>query len=170
MRTTRTLMPICLAIVAVLGTGGASLAQPVTETHVEKFAESFADEAFLCQDELYETSVSGHTLTHVTAASMDGNGNPIPPLHFHFLTHAKVVSVPVDGTGPTFTGHFRTSDTESIRNVKQGDVFVETDTDLNSVVAKGSDGSMVTLHEHHHFTFNANGEVTTEFEKVTASC
>jgi len=47
---------------------------------------------------------------------------------------------------------------------------VETDTDHNKVVAKGSDGSRVRLQEHHHFTFNANGDVTIEFEKIRASC
>jgi hypothetical protein len=72
---------------------------------------------------------------------------------FRFLIHAKIVAVPLDGTGPTFTGHFRSSDSENIRDVKQGEVFVETDTDHNKVVARGSDGSKVTLQEYFHFTF-----------------
>ena len=36
--------------------------------------------------------------------------------------------------------------------------------------AKGSDGSHVTLYEHHHFTVNANGDVSIEFDKVRATC
>jgi hypothetical protein len=38
------------------------------------------------------------------------------------------------------------------------------------VVAKGSDGSRAMFQENHHFTVNANGEVSIEFEKVKASC
>jgi hypothetical protein len=100
----------------------------------------------------------------------DTDGNIVPPLRFHFLIHAAVVAVPLDGTGPSYVGHFHTSDSETIRSVKHGDLFVETDTDHNKVVAKGSDGSRATLQEHHHFTVNANGEVSIEFEKVKASC
>ena len=77
-----------------------------------------------------------------------------------------MVAIPEDGTGPTYTGRFRASDSENLRNVKQGDVIVETDTDINRFVARGSDGSRVTLMERHHFTYNANGEVTVVFEKV----
>ncbi len=153
---------------AVLATPGASFAQPITDTQVEKFSETFSGR-FPCQDERFQITGSGHSVTHLTAAT-DEDGNPTVPLHFHFLVHAKVVATPLDGTGPTFTGRFRTSDTESIRNVKQGDVFVETDTDQNKVMARGSDGSRVMLQEHHHFTVNANGEVTIEFDKVTSSC
>ena len=67
-------------------------------------------------------------MTHYTAAGIDDDGNFILPLHFHFLVSTKIVAVPLDGTGPTFTGHFRSSDSENIRNVKQGEVFVEVDT------------------------------------------
>jgi hypothetical protein len=52
-------------------------------------------------------------------------------LHFHLVEHAKVVAVPLDGTGPSFTGGFRVSDSENIRAVRHGDVLVEVDTDLN---------------------------------------
>lgn len=169
-RRIRTLLPIGLAALTVLATAGASFAQPITDTQVERISETFSDEPFLCQEELYEQTGTGHLLTHFTTAGIDEDGNFILPLHFHFLIHAEIVAVPLDGTGPTFVGHFRSSDTESIRNVKQGDVFVETDTDHNKVVAKGSDGSRVRFQEHHHFTVNANGEVTIEFEKFRASC
>jgi hypothetical protein len=169
-RRTSALLSIGLAALVVSVTAGTSFAQPITDTQVEKVTESFSDEPFLCQDELYDQTGTGHLLTHFTAAGIDEDGNFILPLHFRFLIHAKIVAVPLDGTGPTFTGHFRLSDSENIRDVKQGEVFVETDTDHNKVVARGSDGSKVTLQEHFHFTFNANGEVTVEFEKVTASC
>jgi hypothetical protein len=66
--------------------------------------------------------------------------------------------------------HFRSSDSETIRSVKHGAVIAETDTDHNKVVAKRSDGSHLTFQEHYHFTVNANGGVTIEFEKVKSSC
>jgi hypothetical protein len=160
-------------LVAALGfvaMAGPALAQPpATDTTVERLSETFSD-ALLCQNELYSITANGHVLTHFTAAGIDGDGNFVLPLHFHFLVHAKVVAVPLDGTGPTFTGHFRSSDSENIRDVKQGEVFVETDTDHNKVLMKGSDGSRVTLQEHHHFTENANGKTTVIFERVSASC
>lgn len=167
-RRTPVLLLTGMAALAVSVTPGVSFAQPITDTQVEKFSETFSGR-FLCQDQRFQITGSGHSVTHITAAT-DEDGNPTVPLHFHFLVHAKVVAVPLDGTGPTFAGRFRTSDTESIRNVKQGDVFVETDTDQNNVMARGSDGSRVRLQEHHHFTMNANGEVTIEFDKVKASC
>ena len=138
--------------------------------HVERISESFSDEPFLCQDELYEQTAAGQVLTHYTAAGIDDDGSFILPLHFHFLAHAKTIRAFLDGTGPTFSGHFRSSDSENIRNVKQGEVFVEVDTDHNMVVAKGSYGSKIRVREHFHFTVNANGDVTIDFEKVTSSC
>jgi hypothetical protein len=155
--------------VIVLGMTGPAFAAPITSTEKEKISESFSDEAFVCQDELYEQTVTGQTLTHLTART-DANGIVVPPLRFHFLVHAKVVAVPLDGTGTTFTGHFRSSDSETIRSVKHGQVIAETDTDHNKVVAKGSDGSHLVFQELHHFTVNANGDVTIEFEKSKSDC
>lgn len=169
-RISALLVMVVAAFVVLAAAGTAPAQPPITDTQVEKVSESFSDEPFLCQDELYEQTGTGHLLTHFTAAGIDEDGNFILPLHFRFLIHAKIVAVPLDGTGPTFTGHFRSSDSENIRDVKQGEVFVETDTDHNKVVARGSDGSRVTFMEHQHFTVNANGETTVVFEKVRASC
>ena len=169
MRATRSSLAVTVAAIALIAMPSAASATPVTFTEVETFSESFADEPSLCMDELYETTVSGRTLTHLTIET-DEDGNFVPPLHFRDRIRGDVVSVPLDGTGPTFTGHFWSSDTESIRSVKHGDVFVETDTDHNKVMLWGSDGTKVSLDEHHHFTFNANGDVTIEFDKVTLNC
>ena len=84
--------------------------------------------------------------------------------------HGQVVAVPLDGTGPTYTGNFWFSDTESIRAVKSGDVLVEQDTDFDHVVARGSDGSKVLSNFHAHFTVNANGEVSVAFDKFRMIC
>ena len=91
-------------------------------------------------------------------------------IHLHEVGHGKAVAVPLDGTGPTYTANFWFSDTESIRAVKSGDVLVEQDTDFHHVVAHGSDGSRVLLQFHAHFTVNANGETTVQFETDKLVC
>jgi hypothetical protein len=75
--------------------------------------------------------VNGRELVHFTFFEETG------ALHFHELVHAKVVAVPLDGSGHSYTGNFRVSDSENIRAVKHGDVLVETDTDLFRAVAHG---------------------------------
>ena len=155
-----------LGAVAVLGasTGTAFAGPPTTGTEVSTVVESFSDESFRCQDELYTISVNGRVVTHFTYFDETG------ALHFHEVVHAKVVAVPLDGTGPSYTGNFRTSDSENIRAVGQGDLLVETDTDLNRAVARGSDGSRAFVKEHAHFTVNANGETTVEFSTTRMVC
>ena len=120
-------------------------------------------------DGLYTVTVRIRTLVHLTART-DADGNVIPPLRSHEVVRGNVVAVPLDGTGVTYVGRFRASDSETIRSVRHGEVFAETDTDQNKAAAKGSDGSHVTLYEHHHFTVNANGDVSIEFDKVRATC
>jgi hypothetical protein len=90
--------------------------------------------------------------------------------HFHEVVHGRSVSTPLDGTGPTYEATFRNSDSENIRAVKPGDVLVETDTDFFRVVAHGSDGSRAIVTFHAHFTVNANGETTVEFERDGIVC
>jgi hypothetical protein len=158
-----------LAAFVVSAMASPALAAPITSTQRDTFSESFSDESFLCQTELYTVTVRGRTLTHLTART-DANGAIVPPLRFHEVVRAKVVAVPLDGTGVSYVGRFRTSDSETIRSVRQGAVLAETDTDQNKAAAKGSDGSHVTLYEHHHFTINANGQVSVEFDKVRATC
>ena len=149
---------------AVLATGASAAGPPITDTEVSTFSESFSDEPFLCQDELYAQTVSGHSLVHRTYFPDTG------AVHFHEDVHGKVVAVPLDGTGPTYTGNFWFSDTESIRAVKGSAVLVEQDTDFNHVVARGSDGSRVLDSFHAHFTVNANGETSVQFDKMKTVC
>jgi hypothetical protein len=141
---------------ALAGTAWAQ--PPITGTEVSRFSESFADEPFVCQDELYAQTVSGHAVVHFTFFPDTG------ALVFREDVHGKAVAVPLDGTGPTFTANFWFGDTETIRAVKSGDVLVEQDTDFNHVVGRGSDGSRVLLVFHAHFTVNANGETSVQFE------
>jgi hypothetical protein len=152
------------AAVLAAAASAAGNGSPITVTEVTTFWESFSDEPFLCQDELYAQTVSGHALLHVTRFPETG------AVHLHEDVHGKVVAVPLDGSGPTYTGNFWFSDTESIRAVKNGDLLVEQDTDFNHVVARGSDGSRVLFDFHAHFTVNANAEMSVDFDTTRVVC
>src|SRR5690349_11986209 len=96
---------LALAVGLVFAAAGTASAQPpTTDTEVSTFTESFSDEPFLCQDELYAQTVSAHSLVHSTRFPDTG------AVHFHEDVHGKVVAVPLDGTGPTYTGNFWFSD------------------------------------------------------------
>jgi hypothetical protein len=165
---TRNAAGISVAVVAVVvlavTAGTASAQPPVTGTSVSTFSESFADEPFRCEDELYEQTVSGHTVVHFTYFPDTG------AIRFHDVTHLEVVAVPLDGTGTTYTGHGWFSDTETIKSVKAGELLIEQDTDFDHLVARGSDGSSVRSSFHAHFTMNANGELSVQFEKTRDVC
>jgi hypothetical protein len=148
----------------MLATAGTASAQPpITGTEVSTFSDSFSG-PFECRDELYAINVNGHTVVHFTFFEETG------ALHFVLVNHGQAVAVPLDGTGPSFTANFSASDLENIRAVKQGDVLVETDTDLIRTVAHGSDGSRILVMFHAHFTVNANGETTVQLETDRLVC
>jgi hypothetical protein len=156
---------LALAAGLMLATAGTAWAQPpITGTEVSTSSESFSDEPTLCQDELYTVTINGRAVVHFTFFEETG------ALHFHLVDHGKVVAVPLDGTGPSYTGNFRFSDSENIRAVKHGEVLVETDTDLDRFVAHGSDGSRAFLKVHAHFTVNANGETTVDLDTTRMVC
>jgi hypothetical protein len=153
------------ASVAMLALAATAWAQPpITGTEVSTFSESFSDESTLCQDELYTTTVDGHAVVHFTFFEDTG------ALHFLEFAQGKVVAVPLDGTGPSYMGSFRSSDSENIRAVRRGDVLVEVDTDLNRAVLHGSDGSRAFAKFHAHFTLNANGDTTIQLETDRVVC
>ena len=169
MRRTRFGASLALTVAALLVGVGPAYAAPTTFTQSERFTDDFTRSSFPCQTEEYHVIVSGWEHLHLTART-DSDGDIIPPLRFHDLLQAKVVAVPVDGTGVSYVGHFRASDSETIRRVKHGEVLAETDTDQNKAAAKGSDGSWAIIYLHDHFTVNANGEVSIEFDHLRASC
>jgi hypothetical protein len=151
---------------AVLATAAnaAGNEPPITDTEVSTGIESFSDEPFVCQDELYEITISARVVVHYTYFEETG------AVHFRQFVIGKSVGVPLDGTGPSYTATFEESDSENIRSVKNGDVLVETDTDMNRVVARGSDGSRAFVDFHAHFTVNANGELSVDFDTTRMVC
>ncbi len=162
-------LALMAGITLTAATATASSAKPFTFTLSTKYTDSFTG-TFPCQGgERYTVTVTGHLMFHLTDRG-DPDGNFVPPLRLTVVDHAKAVATPVDGTGPSFVGHFHDFDLETIRSVKHGTMIVEVDTDRHKMFAKGSDGSFVRIQEHHHFTVNANGDVTVDFEKAKASC
>jgi hypothetical protein len=148
----------------MVATSGTAWAQPpTTVTEVSTFSDSFSG-TLDCQDELYAITANGHTMVHFTF--FDGTG----ALHLAVVDHGKAVAVPLDGTGPSYTANFSSHDSENIRAVKQGEVLVETDTDLIRTVARGSDGSRALIMFHAHFTVNANGETTVQLKTTRMVC
>jgi hypothetical protein len=158
-----------LGALTVLNAGVVPAQAAVTFRDMQTFHDVFTGD-FQCQGELYNIDAQGRTIMHLTAAGFDDQGHVVFPLHFRSLDRGNVTAVPADGTGPTFRGHFSASDAENIRAVKHGEVIVEEDTDLFKSVAFGSDGSKISMFEHHHFTISANGDVTAVIDGFRASC
>ena len=158
----RTIVAFMLAALMAMAVAGTAWARPITYTESQKTAEGpYSDESTLCQTELYSTTFSGHTVEHVTYFEENG------VLHYHLSAHAKVVSVPLDGTGPTYTGQTREV-VSDIWNVERGELVHRTW--LDRFVARGSDGSRAFGYQHVHFVFNANGVKTVDFDKPRIVC
>ena len=148
-------------VLAPAGTARAESAEPFTD--VSTFSDHFSG-TLPCQDELYDVTADGHTVLHVTYFP------DTDTFHVLFSDHGSVVAVPVDGTGPTYTGNFSDLDSDNVRAVRHGDVLVQKDTDLMRSVALGSDGSRVLVMTHAQLTVNANGETTVQFEVDKMVC
>jgi len=152
------------AALMAMAIAGTAWARPITYTESQKTAEGpYSDESTLCQTELYTTTFSGHSVEHVTYFP------ETEALNYHLSAHAKAVSVPLDGTGPTYTGTTRLIERGNIRNVKRGELVV-VGTKLDRSVLKGSDGSKAFSFFHAHFTFNANGVKTVDFDTTRLVC
>ena len=143
----------------VLSPAGTAWAEPPeTFTEVSTFSDHFTGPDFPCQDELYDITATGHALLHYDYFP------DTDTFHAHFSDHGSVVAVPVDGTGPTYTGNFWDLDSDNVRAVRAGEVLVQKDTDLMRSIARGSDGSRAFVMTHAQLTINANGETTVQFE------
>ena len=146
-----------IAGLALASAGTAWAQPPETFTESSTFSDHFTD-TFPCQDELYDATATGHYVLHFNYYAATDT------FHAHFSDHGSVVAVPVDGTGPTYTGTFSDLDSDNIRAVRHGDVLVQKDTDRMHSIAHGTDGSRAFVTTHAQLTINANGETTVRFE------
>ena len=156
-----------LAVVAglVLGPVGTASAQPAEPfTDVSTFSDDFSGDDFTCQDEPYHVTANGIFVVHYTYFP------DTDTYHVFVYDRGTVVAVPLDGTGPTYTGTFWDIDSNNVRVVRAGDLLVDKDTDLSRAVAHGSDGSLALVTAHSQLTMNANGETTVQFEVDRMVC
>ena len=80
------------------------------------------------------------------------------------FTETGSVSATDDGTGVTYSGHATAWGNFNMNERNQNSAFTLT------IHLAGSDGSAITVHETTVFTMNANGTVTVNFDKISASC
>ena len=161
----RVLRAALAAALMLLAAAGTALAQPpIVGTEVTRFPEeTFTDESTRCQTELYATTFSkGMTVEQFTYFPETG------VLHFHEWSHGKIVAVPLDGTGPSYRGQFRFGHSDTYRNFERGELVRHTF--IDRFVAHGSDGSRAFYKLHAHFTINANGVKTVDFETERLVC
>jgi hypothetical protein len=158
-----------------LAAAAPATAKPITiTTHNRELQEGRGGVyigTFVCTgDQLYRLRTPANEVFHVTAAGQRPNGDYIPPFVILFSGFGRVLAVPVDGTGPTYTGHFKEGPEQII--VKQFPPFIGTYLDKEAVIVKGSDGSRLHLRHQVVFHVNANGKVIVDREifRPTTGC
>jgi hypothetical protein len=80
------------------------------------------------------------------------------------FTEADRVSGLDEGTGVVYTGHSTFWGNFNVNRQNANDTFT------GSIHVTGSDGSSITYHEVAHETWNANGDLTVQFDKPSLSC
>ena len=161
----RIIVVFMLSALVVLAAAGTAWAQPpITFTEVTRFPDgSFSDEPARCQDELYTTHFSNaFQVEHFTYFP------ETDALHYHLMSHGKIVAVPLDGTGPSYRGQFRFGHSDTFSSVQREELLRHTF--IDRFVARGSDGSRAFFKVHTHFTINANGVKTDDFETERLVC
>jgi hypothetical protein len=131
----------------------AALAQPpTTETIHERFDTTVSETA--CSGAVVPVHVTGRAVFHITEFD-DGR--------FH-LTGTAVGRFTTTDAGVTYTGRFTDRFGENSNSKSFNGTFTF------SATGKGSDGSKLRLRGVAHFTLNARGDVTSEFERFTTVC
>jgi hypothetical protein len=108
-----------------------------------------------CTGHVFTLTIDGNSVTHITFFP-DGD-----ELWFTFTETGKFTGT--DG-GVTYTGHFAVWVNQNVNEKNSNSTFTF------SVRAFGSDGSVIIGHEVVHFTMNANGDLTVEFDKPSITC
>jgi hypothetical protein len=130
----------------------AALAQPTTETIHDRFVTTVFDTA--CSGAVVPVHVTGRSIFHITEFD-DGR---------YHLTVTEVGRFTTTDAGVTYTGRFKNTFGENSNSKSFNGTFTF------SATGKGSDGSRLRLKAVAHFTVNARGDVTTEFERFRTVC
>jgi hypothetical protein len=145
---------LSLLVLALAGLlPAAALAQPpTTETIQEKFDTTEFDT--LCSGAVVPIHLTGKSVFHITEFE-DGR---------YHLTGTQVGRFTATDAGVTYTGRFTIWFGENSNTKSFNGTFTF------SATGKGDDGSKMRLKGLAHFAVNANGDVTSEFERFTADC
>jgi hypothetical protein len=130
----------------------AVAAPPTTETIHEDFDTTEFDTA--CTGAIVPIHITGKSVFHITEFE-DGR---------YHLTGTQVGRFTTTDAGVTYTGRFTIWFGENSNSKTFNGTFTF------SATGKGSDGSKIRISGVAHFTVNANGDVTSEFERFTVSC
>jgi hypothetical protein len=100
---------------------------------------------------------NGNLVNHVTSFT---NSDEV----WTTFTETGAVTATDDVTGVTYSGHATAWGNFNMNERNQNSAFTLT------IHLAGSDGSAITVHETTVFAVNANGTVTVNFDKFSASC
>ncbi len=154
----RLLATVLVSITALLLGQPASATVTFTE-HQKRQTDTFVD--FIpCVEARARITLTYNAVFHITAAGFDAQGHPIPPFHVTGTSTGRFVADPIPRSVPTYRGHFTQWFGENHNRQNENGTFTFT------VIGKGEDGSKLKFHVTAHFSVNANGDVTSEFEKV----
>ena len=162
----RLLTAVTLAAALTLLTAGATLADPggqgtVTTTQQFRDIPLFAPQAMQnpCTGEPGVLTATAHTGVFHTTTFATG-----PEIWLTTTAEGTATFTPDDPNGVTATGHFAEWFGVSANNKN------EVDHDTSTFQLKGTDGSHITVHEVIHFSTNANGSITGNFDNMSVHC
>ena len=163
----RVLGAVSVAAVFALLVGGTALAAAGgrgTVTSTQQFRDLSLFDAPVaitnpCTGEPGTLTAIAHTGVFHTTSFTNGVG-------FWLTTTAEGTATftPTDPNGVSATGHFAEWHGVSINNKN------EVEHDTSTFQLRGTDGSHIAVHEVVHFSINANGRVTVEFDTVGVRC
>jgi len=162
----RRLGRLALAVIASLGLtlGVAQAASAATGgtghtvTSTDNFHGTMSFQDFNpCTGDLLNISTTSNIVEHVTYFP-DGD-----EVWATFTEEDKVVATdPV--TGVVYTGHATFWGNFNVNERNSNSTFTGT------IILRGSDGSVVKLHEVMHFTYTGNGQLSVSFDKPRLTC
>src|SRR5262245_16934694 len=147
--------PILFAALVSLALAAAASAGPpvVNETELMKNATDTFVDVNPCTGDPAEITTVVNAVLHVTEFA---NGTS----HVTGTATGTAEIDTLDPALPDYTGRFTQWFGENVNSKNDAGSFTFT------VRARGSDGSRLLFHETAHFTVNANGELTVEFDTV----
>ena len=155
---------LLLAIVSLVALCAATGATAAVVTETQHIHGTFSDPNF--------TDVNPCNGSAITSFEADGN---LILHHTYFVEDGEITGVRTsftetgkvaisDASGVSYGGHFTLCANFHLTDRASSEAVTLT------IRVKGSDGSTILGHELQHFSMNANGEVTAEFDRMRLTC